>query len=114
MARPSRMIDASSSAWDPATIPPSSGVRSVSQILDCPASPLPVVTPSLIPLPDHVAEPARRERLDPLLCFFGVSRDAVEEGSEQLRRAEPHVLVGLVDQQLVSRELVGRDVAEPL
>ena len=36
----------------------------------------------------------------------------VEEGAEQLAGPQPHVLEGLVDQQLVEGELVGRDVGE--
>src|ERR1700680_4788602 len=74
--------------------------------------PLAVVTPGLVPFTDHVTEPAPREGLDPALRLLGVARHVVEECPEELRRAQPHVLVGLVDQQLVQSELVGRDVAE--
>ena len=41
-----------------------------------------------------------------------MARHAVEQGAEQLRRAQPHVLERLIDQEFVQRELIRRNVLE--
>jgi hypothetical protein len=47
-----------------------------------------------------------------LIGFFGVTRDAVEERPQELCRPQTHVLEGLIDEQLVQRELICRNILE--
>ena len=84
------------------------------RFLPSPLLALAVVAEGRVALADHLAEALLTERLHPAVRLLGVARDAVEQGPEQLGGAKPHVLEGLIDEQLVEGELVGGDVLEAL
>ena len=75
--------------------------------------PFSVIAKGRIALGDHLPKSLLGETLDPLIGLLGMTRDAIEEGPKELRRSQPHVLEGLVDEKLVEGELIGRNIFEP-
>src|SRR3990170_8337360 len=59
-----------------------------------------VVAPGLVAAADRLLEPLAHRQVAPGQPPRRVPRDPVQERPQYLRRAQPHVLVRLVDQQL--------------
>src|SRR5712691_3035995 len=59
-----------------------------------------------VALANGLLEPDRLTALLEGEALGAVARDAVEDGRDHLRRGEPHVVVGLVDHELLHHELV--------
>jgi len=72
---------------------------------------LPVVPPRPVAVAYGLPDALVRAILHPAVGLLRVARHAVEQGAEQLGRAQVHVFIGLIDEQLIERELIGGDVA---
>src|SRR4030095_7827903 len=67
-----------------------------------------VVAERIVALADRLAEAQLAGPGDEVQPFLGMPRDAVEQSAEGAARREPHVLCGLVAEELQHHELIRR------